>query len=309
MQKFVAPLIFFMLNIPLFSKNEKTAEHFVSLLETHDYWKRASSQGKDAAVPLLLAELQSTNPALNLLESYDRIHMDYGNQRRQRDPMHAFTILEMQFKEKKDIPGVNEDVVQKYPRCAGSLMFETLSDSEKVQVFPFWQYKELEHGEVMNWRHREYIEWYAIRYNKTVFILYTIPVAWMEDIPLYAEMLFEYLSADTPENMESLIQRLQMSKSRSPIDYDCIRALQLMLTKLGFDPGEADGKYGSKTEAALVQLLKKRNYLDSRHPDRNQIRSAVKAFQKQNNVDQSGCCDQATIDKFISVYQTERITE
>lgn len=292
----VSFILFCFFSMFLFSQQPKTAESFVTLLEMHDYWKRASAKNGDAMPPTPLAELQSTNPILNNLTDYSRIHLDYGNQGRERDPMHDFTILEMQFKNREDIPFINKNTLQRYPCCVGSLMFETeMTDSEKTQVFPLWLYKALEHGQVMNWKHREYIAWYGIRYDHTVFIIYTIPTAWMDSVPEYADMLHQYLSADTPDKLNRFIQKLKESRSQSPIAYEHVQDLQAMLVDLGFDPGPVDGKYGRKTENALAGLLFQLGYLKSPEAELKDIHLALKEFQSKHSLSETGRCDKASI--------------
>ncbi len=283
-----------------YAQQEKTAKLFVFNLETYDYWRQASCIGNDAKPPKLLTYLQSKNPTLNKLTEYVRIHMDYGYSGRERDPMHRFTILELKYKNKKDIPFADNQNIQIYPICASLLYFEKLHKHMKTQVFPLWNYKELVHHKIY-WDHREYIEWYGIRYKNSVFLIYTIPTMWMKDIPKYASILNEYLLANTEEKMQLFIQSLIESKSKYLL-YTSIKDAQKMLGDLGFYQGSIDGIYGTKTEKALIELLVKLGYLNFDNANFDQVQHALKSFQKNNKLVQSGYYDKETINMLKKNY-------
>jgi|GEM_PF-6297319 len=177
-------LIFVAMNAFSFPNEDKSAESFITLLERHDYWKRASTRGTDAKPQTPLENLQSLNPNLIHLDRYSRIHMDYGNQRKEQDPHHLFTCLELQFHHNEDIPFANDSKIQRYPRCFATDQLNALPDSLMSQAFPLWKYQELVHQRIQ-WQHLEYIKWYGIRYHNYVYIIYTIPVMWIIGIIMF----------------------------------------------------------------------------------------------------------------------------
>ena len=275
--------------------SDKTARSFVQLLEIHDYWHRASTLGSDAKPVPDLADLARLNPDLSHLISYDRIHMDYGYRRKQRDPMHHFTILELTFRERADIPLADTTDVQRFPECDG------LNGNERALVFPLWRYRNLVHHSV-RWEHREYIRWYAIRHGRKVFVLYTIPVKWMPEIDKHAQMLYDYLTSATEEEMVDFVRGLTDSKASAPVAYDTVEHLQKTLARLGFDPGTADGYFGSKSEGALAALLTTLGYPVANEPNLQGIRTALRAFQGQAGLPATGRCEAETIRALEEAY-------
>jgi len=284
------------------AQDQKSAEAFVKLLETYDYWKRASNGSGEQNTFLPLTELNGQSPILQQLKSCNRIHLDYGWQRRERDPMHEYTILELQFNDRTDIPNFNAQTIQLYQLCAGTSDLEDLTAAEKTSIFPVWEYRELVHLHEINWRYREYIKWHGIRYDNKVYILYTIPVANMDELDDHFVLFTEYIQADTETKIQDFITRLGSNKEKSHIAYESVKDLQSMLKRTGFNPGSVDGIYGSATEKALIALLVRIGCLDSNNLEKNQLREALKAFQGEHNLAQTGRCEKPTIDMLEKVW-------
>ena len=133
------------------SHTEKSAEEFIRLLESYDYWFRSSTP-EDPTNPLNdLESLSKKNPELLKLEKYDLYEMDYGR-RKKHGNSHNFTVLELNFKKKYDIPFANEENIQIYPN----------SKKRKIQAnqFPLLKYYHLNHD--IGFELQDYIDWKAI---------------------------------------------------------------------------------------------------------------------------------------------------
>ena len=275
----------------------KSVNEFVSILENNDYWFLAPIQNNS------ITDVNGDNydkllkSTYSHLSSFQRIELDYKYRADFQDPYHDLSIIELSFKDENDIHNFNSsDIIQIFPDCAGT---KNITVFDVPNIFPLWDYKELVAGDI-KWEYREYIEWYAIRYNKKVFIIYGMRLGNMNGIKDYVVMLYSYLIAESENEMDGLIRELHANKIKAPVAYDSVKYLQSTLLKCGFDPGDIDGKYGEDTENALIKLLIYIGYIDSSIIHSNisishMIRMATRKFQKDNGLLITGRCSVDTV--------------
>lgn len=281
----------------LLAHPHKSIDEFANILENNDYWFRAPVHANsitDIGSDKYSKLLKST---YSHLSSFQRIELDYKYRAEFQDPYHDLSIIELLFKDENDTHFYNDkDIIQIFPDCGGT---KNITVSDIPNIFPLWNYKDLVAGDV-RWEYREYIEWYAIRYDKKVFIIYGMRLGNMDGIKSYVEMLYSYLIAESEDEMNGLIRELHANKIKAPVAYDSVKFLQSTLLKCGFDPGEIDGKYGEDTESALAKLLIHIGYIDSSITHSNislshMIRMATRKFQKDNGLLITGRCGIDTI--------------
>ena len=275
----------------------KSVNEFASILENNDYWFRAPIQNNSITDVNEDNYNKLLNSIYSHLSSFQRIELDYRYRADFLDPFHDLSIIELSFKDENDIHNINsDDIIQIFPDCAGT---KNITVSDIPNIFPLWDYKELVPGDV-KWEYREYIEWYAIRYGKKVFIVYGMRLGNMDGIKDNVGMLYSYLIAESGNEMNGLIRELHANKIKAPVAYDSVKYLQSTLLKCGFDPGEIDGKYGEDTENALIKLLIYIGYIDSGIIHSNisishMIRMATLKFQKDKGLLITGRCSIDTV--------------
>jgi hypothetical protein len=270
------------------------AASFVQLLEQHDYWRRASNVDRDAARPTELSRLQADDSGLKVVCAYDRIHLDYGHRALERDPMHWFSLLEIDFCRAEDIPEYNGRPTQVYPnsRCS-----DCKAPPPDGLVFPLWEYRAMVHYAEIDWRHLEYIDWCAVRSGSRLFVVYTIPTNMMSELPPMTRLLGRFLNADTPAAKDSVVAVIRAHRERAQVDYDTVKDLQELLKRAGFFTDIVDGVWGYPTEDGLKKLLQSRG-LWTVAPEKSGLGAQVavlREFQRQRHLPVTGRCDPATL--------------
>ncbi len=119
----------------------KSAEDFVMLLESNDYWYRSYPDSTEQLIRPTLHELTARNAHYLPVIRYSKINMDYRYPVPDEEPFHDFTILELSFDNPEFIHEYESSrVFQLFPHCAGTY---NIAESDMVSIFPLWDYEEL----------------------------------------------------------------------------------------------------------------------------------------------------------------------
>ncbi len=148
--------------------------------------------------------------------------------------------------------------------------------------------------------YREYIDWYAFRYERQVFVIYSVSTTYTGKYLKYAEWFYQYLLIQGKEELDEFIALRQAGRMTAEVAYDAVPQLQDFLIRSGFNPGTPDGRYGSDTEQALLNLLLELGAVDSSliqttHSPRHVISISIRRFQKKHQLPVTGLCDEKTI--------------
>ena len=278
----------------------KSAAEFARLIEQNDFWRGSITGADGRGEGPDLERIRWRAPALQGLASYNRYHFDYGRARRTSDPMHRFTLLALVFSDEAEIPFASGALLQAYPPASQA--------DESTPAFPLEAFAELVHAPV-RWERREYIEWQALRCGETVYVLYTIPTTWAGEIQDHAKRLRSYLEIDSDETMNDFLISLLAHRAQARIDYDLVAELQVLLAGCGFDPGPPDGIWGTRTEAALGELLRAAGIAEpgAKLDSLAEISELLWQFQSERGLLRTGRCDAMTLRRLARLCEDGRV--